>query len=409
MPCLALALAAIALVARAEAPSPAPVLPAPVAVQQAPVAVRQGLWVPCEGSVRVLDDPARIPKLIADARALGTTDLFVQVYRGGRSWFDSELADASPHRSTRDRTGTDALARLLDAAHANGLRVHAWMNALSLSENRNAAILARLGPDAVQVDRRGRSVLTYPDLEVPPPDRAYYRMGTRQVWLDPAAPSVPDMLAAIVAELVTRYPTLDGIHLDYIRHPDVLPFSPGSRFGVGLDFGYGAASRARFERETGLAAPIGDALANADRFDDWRRDRVTDVVRRVGVAARNAKPSIEVSAAVWAYADRAYLSIFQDWRGWLEARLLDFAVPMAYTTDDRLLRYLAAASIGGVGGDRVWLGLGSWLFASDPARARTQRELALAVRPAGIALFSYDAIADAPALGAALSQSVATR
>jgi len=29
------------------------------------------------------------------------------------------------------------------------------------------------------------------------------------------------------------------------------------------------------------------------------------------------------------------------------------------------------------------------------------------VRPAGIALFSYDAIADAPALGAALSQSVA--
>ncbi len=357
--------------------------------------------------MRVLDDPARIPRLIADARALGTTDLFVQVYRGGRSWFDSDLADAAPHRRTRDRNGKDALAQLLDAAHANGLRVHAWMNALSLSENRNAALLARLGPDAVQVDRRGRSVLTYPDLEVPAPDRGYYRMGTRQVWLDPAAPSVPDTLAAIVAELVTRYPTLDGVHLDYIRHPDVLPFSPGSRFGVGLDFGYGAASRARFERETGLSAPLGDSLANADRFDDWRRDRVTEVVRRVGVAARIAKPSIELSAAVWAYADRAYLSIFQDWRGWLETRLIDFAAPMAYTTDDKLLRYLIASSVGGVGGDRVWIGLGSWLFASDPARARTQRELALAARPAGIALFSYDAIADAPALRAALVQTPA--
>jgi len=355
--------------------------------------------------VRVLDDPARIPRLIADARALGTTDLFVQVYRGGRSWFDSKLADATPHRNARDRKGADALAQLLDAAHANGLRVHAWMNALSLSENRKATILARLGPDAVQVDRRGRSVLSYPDLEVPAPDRAFYRMGTRQVWLDPATPSVPDTLAAIVTELVTHYPTLDGVHLDYIRHPDVLPFSPGSRYGVGLDFGYGAASRARFERETGLAAPLGDSLANADRFDDWRRERVTDVVRRVGVAARAAKPSIEVSAAVWAYADRAYLSIFQDWRGWLEAHLVDFAVPMAYTTDDRLLRYLAAANVGGVGGDRVWIGLGSWLFAADPARARTQRELALAVRPAGIALFSYDAIVEAPALRAALSQS----
>ena len=356
--------------------------------------------------MRVLDDPARIPKLIADARALGTTDLFVQVYRGGRSWFDSSIADATPHRALN---GADALAQLLDAAHANGLRVHAWMNALSLSENRSATLLARLGPDAVQVDRRSRSVLSYPDLEVPAPDRAYYRMRTRQVWLDPAAPSVPDTLASIVAELVTRHPTLDGVHLDYIRHPDVLPFSPGSRFGVGLDFGYGAASRARFQRETGLAAPLGDSVANADRFDDWRRERVTEVVRRVGDAARAAKPSIEMSAAVWAYADRAYLSIFQDWRGWIEARLVDFAVPMAYTTDDRLLRYLAAASVGGVGGDRVWIGLGSWLFASDPARARAQRDLALAVHPAGISLFSYDAIHDAPALRAALARDGAAR
>jgi uncharacterized lipoprotein YddW (UPF0748 family) len=388
--CLALALAPFAAPSRAEAPATAP--------------VRHGLWVPCEGSVRVLDDGRRVPKLIADAHALGTTDLFVQVYRGGRSWFASSIADATPFRSARERGGADAFAALLDAAHANGIRVHAWINALSLSENRNATILARLGPDAVQVDRKGRSVLSYPDLEVPPPDRTWYRMGTRQVWIDPATPTVPATLAAIVAELVTAYPTLDGVHLDYIRHPDVLPFSPGSRFGVGLDFGYGAASRARFERETGLAAPFGDSVANADRWDDWRRERVTEIVQRIGAAARSAKPAIEVSAAVWAYADRGYLSIFQDWRGWLDARLVDFAVPMAYTTDDRMLRYLGASLVGGVGGDRVWLGLGSWLFTSDPARARTQRDSALAFRPAGISLFSYDAIVDSAPLRAALVQ-----
>jgi uncharacterized lipoprotein YddW (UPF0748 family) len=374
---------------------------APAARAQAPA--RQGLWVPCEGSVRVLDDPARIDALIADARALGVGDLFVQVYRGGRSWFASDIADATPHTSVRERTGADAFGLLLEKAHGAGLRVHAWMNALSLSERKDAALLERLGGrDAVLVDRRGRSVLDYPELEVPPPDRDWYRMGTRQVWLDPAAPRVGETLAAVVAELVARHPSLDGVHLDYIRHPDVLPFSPGSRFGVGLDFGYGAAARARFERETGLAAPQGDALANADRWDAWRRERVTEVVERTAAAARAAKPGIEVSAAVWAYADRAYLSIFQDWRGWLDAKLLDFAVPMAYTTDDRLLRYLAASAVGGVGGDRVWVGLGSWLFAEDPGRARMQRELAATVRPAGVALFSYDAIADAPALRAAL-------
>ena len=149
--CLALTAALVPHAARGEGPA------ATTAV--APAAARQGLWVPCEGSVRVLDDPARIPRLIADARALGSTDLFVQVYRGGRSWFDSAIADATPHRSVRDRHGVDALAQLLDAAHASGLRVHAWINALSLSENRGAALLARLGPDAVHVDRRGGSVL----------------------------------------------------------------------------------------------------------------------------------------------------------------------------------------------------------------------------------------------------------
>jgi uncharacterized lipoprotein YddW (UPF0748 family) len=385
---IAASLAFAAVGARAEAPRP-----------------RVALWVPCEGSVRVLDDPkARIPKLVADAKALGATDLFVQTYRGGRAWFDSQIADAAPHRAVRARTGVDAFAQLLDAAHAQGLRVHAWMNALSLAENRNAAILARFGGrDAAMVDRRGRSVLDYPDLEVPPPDRGFYRMGTRQVWVDPAVPAVAETIAALASEIATKYPTLDGIHLDYIRHPDVLPFVPGSRFGVGLDFGYGAASRARFERDTGLKAPSGDALDSADRWDAWRRDRVTEVVSRVAAAARAVRPSIELSAAVWAYADRAYLSIFQDWRGWLDGRLLDFAVPMAYTTDDRLLRYLASSTLGGVGGDRVWVGLGAWLFTSDPARARAQRDATLALHPPGISYFSYDALAESPALRAALA------
>lgn len=377
---------------RAAASSTAPVAPA------GRVGPRLALWVPCEGAVRVLDDPARIPALIADARALGATDLFVQVYRGGRAWFATALVDAGPHREVRERTGVDAFAALLEQAHAAGIRVHAWMNALSLSTRRDAALLARLGPDAVMVDRRGRSVLHYPDLDFPEPDRRWYRMGTPQVWLDPAVPAVGEALAALAGDLVARYPGLDGIHLDYIRHPDVLPFIPGSRFGVGMDFGYGAASRARFERETGVPAPFGDSLAHAERWDDWRRERVNEVVLRVASAARGARPAIETSAAVWAFADRSYLSLYQDWRGWLEDGLLDFAVPMAYTRDDRLLRYLARAALGGVGGERVWIGLGTWLFEKDPRRARAQLDAMRALDPPGLSLFSYDALAQAPAL-----------
>ena len=128
--------------------------------------------------------------------------------------------------------GTDPLRELIRQAHASGLRVHAWVNVLSLADNRDAPLIRELGRDAVMVDQQGRSILDYPKLDVPEPDRRYYRMGTPAVWLDPAAPGVAPRLAETFAELAPRYPELDGLHLAYIRYPGVLPFAPGSRFGA---------------------------------------------------------------------------------------------------------------------------------------------------------------------------------
>jgi uncharacterized lipoprotein YddW (UPF0748 family) len=364
---------------------------------------RRGLWVLCEGSQRILEHPDRFPELIEDARRLGASDLFVQVYRAGRSWFDSSLADAAPYRAIVESTGRDTFAELIPLAQAAGLRVHAWVNVLSLAGNTDSRLVRDLGRAVVAVDRRGRSLLDYPKLEVPEPDRAYYRMGTPAVWLDPAAPGVAEHVAAIFAELPSRYPTLDGIHLDYIRYPDVLPFVPGSRFGVGLDFGYGEATRARFQAETGLVAPFDKTLGNANRWDAWRRSKLTELVATIGAAVHALSPDIALSAAVWAYADRAYLALGQDWRGWLDADLIRFAVPMAYTLDDALLGHLAHAFAGMPSGDRIWVGLGSWLFEKNPERAVAQVEIVRAAGAGGDALFSWDSIAAAAALRDALA------
>jgi uncharacterized lipoprotein YddW (UPF0748 family) len=394
--CLA-ALAAALACGRDDDGAQAP--PAAPSAATEPAARRPlALWVLCEGSQRVLERRERIARLIEDARALGATDLFVQVHRGGRAWFDSTLADAAPWRAAREAVGADPLAELLTLAHEAGLSVHAWVNAMSLAGNRDAPIVRELGPAAVAVDQRGRSLLDYPGFDVPPPERTYLRMGTPALWLDPAAPGVAERLAATVGELVQRYPELDGVHLDYMRYPDVLPFSPGSRFGVGLDFGYGEATRARFRAETGLEAPFGGSPRNADAWDAWRRDQVTRAVRLV----REAASGVRLSAAVWSYADRAYLCLGQDWRRWLEDGLLDLAVPMTYTLDDRLLRYHAQSFASAPYAERIWLGLGVWLFARNPERAAAQLRLARAQGVAGDSLFSYDAIAASDALRAAL-------
>ena len=171
----------------------------------------------------MLEAPERVDDLIADALALGTSDLFVQVYRGGRAWYRSSEADAQPFHAMVETQGIDPLARLIERAHAKGLRVHAWVNVLSLSHNRDAKILTELGPQAVHVDRKGRSILDYPEgFDLPQPDRSWMRAGTPGVYLDPAAPGVQEKLVATFEELVRNYPTLDGLHLDYIRHPGVL-------------------------------------------------------------------------------------------------------------------------------------------------------------------------------------------
>ena len=313
---------------------------------------RLALWVLAEGSQRVLERPERIPDLIEDARALGATDLYVQVYRRGYAWWPTDVAELAPRFAAvldeRPAGSPTPLAELLAAAHAAGLRVHAWINVLSLASNADAKILRDLGPRVLQVDRRGRSIRDYPKREIPAPDSEFLRMGTPAVWIDPAAPGVASWHRRLVAELFARHPSFDGLHLDYIRYPDVLPFAPGSRFGAGprLRLRRGD-SRARFRLRDG---PRG---ALPGRRSPRTRNRMGRLAPGSGDLAawwpcafgmRRARlptADSELSAAVWAYAEPR-LSLASTRTGGRLARhraSLDFAVPMAlHARRPRLLR-----------------------------------------------------------------------
>ncbi len=59
---------------------------------------RIGLWIECEGARRTLDDAGRIRDAVSDAAALGATDLFVQLFRNGKAWFATALADDGPYK-----------------------------------------------------------------------------------------------------------------------------------------------------------------------------------------------------------------------------------------------------------------------------------------------------------------------
>ena len=366
----------------------------------APKPFEVGLWVQAEGANRTLDSADKIKALVKRARSAGVTDIYAQVYRSGRAWFTTSLADDSPAK----RAGQDPLALLLDLASRGeeserSIRVHAWINAFALARNKKAPIIGELGKEAVLKDQYGRSLLEYPYSGKPAWAKGF-GLGTPGIFLDPGNQGVRKRIIDVAAHLVRNYPRLAGIHLDFIRYPYALPISPGSRFSPRLDFGYNEASTARFEQQTRKTTPrAGVSVKRADStaWDEWRRAQVTAAVRGVYEATTGLRRQVIVSAAVLPWAERAYLTAFQDWRGWLEKGLLHKAVVMNYTDDVHLAAQISRSALAAKRvktptphAPGIVIGLGAYMFTKNPAGLWREWRAARAAGADGVALFSYD-------------------
>ena len=109
----------------------------------------------------------------------------------------------------------------------------------------------------------------------------------------------------------------DGIHLDQVRYYE----------GDPLRWGYNPTSVARFNQQFDREPESQPAARDPD-WVAWRRDQVTELVRRIHTLAKAIKPSVAVTAAVvtWGKGPQTaadwqtqapYSSVLQDWRGWL--------------------------------------------------------------------------------------------
>lgn len=74
-----------------------------------------------------------------------------------------------------------------------------------------------------------------------------------------------------------------------------------------------------------------DPFAYPEEFpDEWRRfrqSRLTALVARLRAAIRSAQPDLAVTAAVTGDPEQALRDHLQDWRAWVDLRLIDAAVP----------------------------------------------------------------------------------
>jgi hypothetical protein len=151
-------------------------------------------------------------------------------------------------------------------------------------------------------------------------------------------PDAAAYTADVLLHLVRNY-DIDGLHLDRIRYPDIS--ITGQTPSTGTSVGYNETSVARFQRRHGIATWSPPPAQNDPLWNQWRRDQVSNLVRRVYLNTIAIKPHLKVSASLIAFGGgpttkagwnsaEAYWRVYQDWRAWTEEGILDVAVPMNY-------------------------------------------------------------------------------
>src|SRR5258705_432276 len=114
------------------------------------------------------------------------------------------------------------------------LEAHAWMNCLLVWSGRNVPRnglhVVRAHPDWIAELKDGRRTSWLSA-------RGLRRLRLEGAYLAAARPGVRRWVAGIAAEIAGHY-AVDGIHLDYIRQPDVeVGYDPDTRARFALEYG----------------------------------------------------------------------------------------------------------------------------------------------------------------------------
>lgn len=293
--------------------TPAP-LPSPPPEPGGPPQLR-AVWVHLFDDT--LKSPAGIDRMLDRVAAANLNTVIAEVVRRQDAYYESDVLPRTTDPALVE--GFDALAYLVDAAHARGLQVEAWVPLMPAYHHVYDDLPAPPG-----------WVWTEHGVDAPEDQRwvTRYADGTWDDHLDPALPAVRDHVAAVTAEIAREY-DVDAVHLDYLRY-------------VEGDTGYHPQVLARYREDTGAS---GRPAADDPQWAAWRRQEVHEMVRQVREAIRGADPGLPVTAAVVAAGEgpsavggfertRPYVRFHQDWVGMVEAGLLDAIYPMNYFDED---------------------------------------------------------------------------
>ena len=217
----------------------------------------------------------------------------------------------------RDSAALEIIRRAVPYAEKYGIELHAWM----WTTNRVEKHLREAHPEWYQVNAQGESCV---DIKLY--NREHYR------WLCPSRPETTEYLKDRVRELA-EIDGLKGIHLDFIRYPDViLPYGLHESRGVVQDkvyplwdFCYCDKCREEFKKLHGVD-PMD--LEDPTACQEWMQYRWDVMAKMASDVAAVIKECGKVSsAAVFASPEESRKLVRQDWANF---RNFDYLFPMIY-------------------------------------------------------------------------------
>jgi len=280
----------------------------------------RGVWLT---SVLNLDFPSRpglsadelkqeIDDIVTTTAELGLNAIIFQVRPTGDAFYESSIFPWS-HWLTGTQgegvPGFDPLAYMIEASHAHGIELHAWINPYRIIHT--------------AMDSSDPNTLSYDN---PVRQRPYLAVawtaanGNEGLFLDPGLPEARQLIIDSIVDLVNNY-DVDGIHFDDY-------FYPGSDFN----------DAETFER-----------YGNGMELADWRRENVNILVRDIQTTirdineeqGRNVRWGISPSA-IWrndasdplgkdvTSTFESYSVLYADTRLWVLEEWVDYINPQIY-------------------------------------------------------------------------------
>lgn len=215
------------------------------------------------------------------------------------------------------------------------------------------------------------------------------------LFLDPANPEVRQYLVRFYDELLTKFPDVAGLNLDYIRYP------LSSR---GDDTGFTEAAMDGFAEEVGLTFPenatreemVQLVSAQYDRWVQYRADQVTTFVGQVYDMVKTDHPGVLLSTAVFPEQGKSFGDKKQDFNTWLARGYLDIITPMAYYDDIPTLKSALEAMLPGLSACYCYAGISPTYHNLSNERVVQQMQTVIETGADGFVFFGSQSILNAP-------------